>query len=230
MSLSKSTGNMYPWVTHMHNHLGGKCGHNCTYCYVDSPRWGRPPRYQGPIRLIEKEFKIGYGSGKTIFIEHKNDICGPGVTIPLVDRILNHCSKWPDNTYVFQSKNPGGFVDFLSGVPGGSIIGATIETNRDTATVSDAPQTEDRYVAMRELDWPRKFITIEPVMDFDVDVLARWISDINPEFLNLGADSKRHDLPEPSRDKIDELVEALASYGIELREKHNLERLTGRER
>jgi hypothetical protein len=71
----------------------------------------------------------------------------------------------------------------------------------------------------------RKFITIEPVMDFDVDVLASWIDRIRPEFLNLGADSKNHNLPEPTIDKINALVTKLKEYGIEVREKHNLQRL-----
>lgn len=31
MSLKKSTGNMYPWVTHTHTHLGGECSHKCVF-------------------------------------------------------------------------------------------------------------------------------------------------------------------------------------------------------
>ena len=63
-------------------------------------------------------------------------------------------------------------------------------------------------------------------MDFDVDILAGWIAKINPKFLNLGADSKNHNLPEPTVDKIYMFADKLKEYGIELREKHNLSRLT----
>jgi len=63
------------------------------------------------------------------------------------------------------------------------------------------------------------------VLDFDVDELASMIATVNPEFLNLGADSKGHGLPEPTVDKIHQLVDKLHEYGIELREKHNLQRL-----
>ena len=69
------------------------------------------------------------------------------------------------------------------------------------------------------------FITIEPVLDFDVDVLSKWIIDIKPDFINLGADSKNHNLDEPSIEKIEALVAALHEGGVELREKHNLQRL-----
>jgi len=80
MSLKKSNGNMYPWVTHTHSHLGGECPHACTYCYVDNPRFGRPAKYTGPIRLLEDEFKVNYGTGRTIFVENCNDLFAAAVS------------------------------------------------------------------------------------------------------------------------------------------------------
>lgn len=223
MSLKKSKGNMYPWVTHMHCHLGGECPHKCVYCYVDNPRFGRPARYTGPLRLIEKEFKINYGNGKTIFIEHQNDLFAADVPKEFIQRILAHCCSWPNNTYVFQTKNP---VRYLNGFSfPNCILGTTIETNRDIPGISKAPSPARRMVAMEALCLTRKFLTIEPVLDFDVDILAKWILQIHPEFLNLGADSKNRKLPEPTVEKITVLVAKLKEYGIELREKHNLERL-----
>ena len=52
-----------------------------------------------------------------------------------------------------------------------------------------------------------------------------YIVEINPDFINLGLDSKGHMLPEPTIDDIEELVKVLHESGIELREKHNLSRL-----
>ena len=223
MPLTKSKGNMYPWVTHTHSHLGGACPHQCSYCYVSGFPWRlRIDRYTGPLRLIEKEFAVKYGSGKTIFIEHCNDLLAKEVPNEFIDRIIHHCKEYPDNTYVFQSKNPVRFQDWA--FPRDSIFGTTIETNRMYPETGKAPSPAARYVAMRRIPG-RKFVTVEPVMDFDVAILAYWISDINPEFLNLGADSKGHGLPEPSVEKIMELVAELKKYGIELREKHNLQRL-----
>jgi len=229
MPLKRSVGNMYPWVTHTHCHLGGECQHHCVYCYVDSPRWGRPKRYQGEIRLIDGEFNVDYGTGRTIFLEHMNDIFGPDVRDDMVHSIITHARKYPGNTYVFQSKNPRRFLnpDFLW--PDGSIFGTTIESNRGYDTVSDAPDPSERFNAIRDLKG-RKFITIEPVLDFDVEVLAAWIGAVKPEFLNLGADSKAHDLPEPTVEKIEALVVELEKYGVELREKHNLARLRARQK
>ena len=110
-------------------------------------------------------------------------------------------------------------------MPPNYILGCTIETNRNIPKISKAPKTVERARAMNCLTGQRRFITIEPVLDFDVDILADWIRRINPEFLNLGADSKNNNLPEPTIEKIVGLTEKLKEYGIELREKHNLSRL-----
>lgn len=224
MPLKKSTGNMYPWVDFTHTHLGGECSHKCTYCYVNSFPFGRPEKYRGHLRLIEKEFNVNYGSNVTIFIEHCNDLFAKDVPYEFISKIISHCCGFLTNTYVFQTKNPARFEDFLRDMPGERILGTTIETNRRMNTISNAPDPLERAYAMTKLSG-RKFVTIEPVLDFDVDILAGWIAVIRPEFLNLGADSKNHGLPEPTIEKIMALVGKLQGYGIELREKHNLQRL-----
>jgi hypothetical protein len=167
---------------------------------------------------------VNYGSGKTIFIEHQNDLFAIDVPQEFISKILVHCFNYPDNTYVFQTKNPARFLTMDALFPSRSILGTTIETNRDISKYSKAPAPIERFRAMLQLK-TRKFITIEPVMDFDVDILAEWIARINPEFLNLGADSKNHNMPEPTIEKILALTDKLKEYGIELREKHNLKRL-----
>jgi len=224
MPLTKSTGNMYPWVTHTHTHLGGECPHKCKYCYVDNPRWGRAPRYQGPLRLIEKEFTVDYGTEKTIFIEHMNDLFSRWIPQLFISAVMCHCIRFHGNTYVFQTKNPARYHTMEKLYPEKCIWGSTIETNRIIPGISEAPPPEERMLAMEKLTG-RKFITIEPVLDFDVDILASWIDRIRPEFLNLGADSKNHNLPEPTVEKVMKFVDKLKEYGIELREKHNLKRL-----
>ena len=230
---------MYDWVTNMHAHLGGECQHKCSYCYVDTPRWGRAERYTGELRLIEDEFKVKYdektlcrNEGKypgVIFIEHMNDLFAESIPDEFIVRILEHCKKFPENTYVFQTKNPARYSKFLHLIPTNSILGTTIETNRDMSEVSKAPSAKDRYEAMKILNF-RKFLTCEPLLDFDVEVLAKWISEIKPEFLNLGADSKGNNLVEPTYSKILLLVAELKKYNIEVREKHNIQRLIDKEK
>lgn len=218
---------MYPWVTHTHNHLGGECQHRCTYCYVDSPRFGRPDRYSGPIRLIEEELSVNYGCGRTIFIECMNDLFAEDVPELFVRKILLHCRNFLGNTYVFQTKNPWGFYDYVNELPIGSLIGTTIETNRSTSRVSAAPIPAMRCAAMCSpaLRLFQRFVTIEPILSFDLDELVEWIVNIAPEFVNIGADSKNHGLPEPTGAEVTALIAALKDRGITVREKQNLKRL-----
>lgn len=229
MPLQKSKGNMYSWVTHTHCHLGGECPHKCVYCYVDNPRFGRPARYQGELRLIEKEFSVKYGEGNTIFIENCNDLFSAAVPRAFIKRIMAHCCLYPKNRYVFQTKNPSRYMDYQEEewmFPDNIILGCTIETNRNVCGISAAPEPEERiYQISRLKGFAPIFITVEPVLDFDIDILASWIDRIRPEFLNLGADSKGHGLTEPTVEKIMQFTGKLREYGIELREKHNLNRL-----
>lgn len=223
--LKKSVGNMYPWITHTHTHLGGECPHKCSYCYVDHPAWGRPGKYTGPLRLIEKEFSVDYGTGKAIFVENCNDLFAKDVPEEFIDRVLKHCLEFPENCYIFQTKNPARYLTTTTLFPENSLFGVTIESNRHYPEISRAPHPQERYEAMVELKG-RKFVTIEPILDFDPIVLARRIKNIEPEFVNIGADSKRHRLPEPDSWKIRMLISLIVGKaGLEVREKHNLERL-----
>lgn len=235
MPLVKSHGNMYPWVTHMHTHLGGECQHKCSYCYVDSPRFGRPAEYTGPLRPIPSEFKVRYGdrfgSGRTIFIDHKNDLFANAVPNGTIMDVLHHCLQYPRETYVFQTKNPIRYKEFRAFIPPNNLLGCTIETNRlIPKAISVAPAPFLRAAAMMELAGEfHTFITIEPIMDFDVEVLSQWLMEITPDFINIGADSKRHKLPEPPPEKILELIANLTDFGIEIRGKYNLARLIGKQ-
>ncbi|MFA5263229.1 MAG: DUF5131 family protein [Opitutaceae bacterium] len=226
MPLKKSVGNMYPWVTDTHAHLGGECPHRCRYCYVKNPRFGRPAKYTGELRLIEAEFAVKYGEGKVIFVENCGDLFAEEVPTEFIHRVLAHCAEWPLNTYVFQTKNPRRYFNFLPALPEASILGTTIETNRELPGISEAPPVFDRFNVMTLI--PRifkRFVTVEPILAFDVDQLAAWIIEIRPDFLNIGADSKNHGLPEPSQADVLSLIAKLRDGGIEVREKHNLGRL-----
>jgi len=227
VGLRRSKGNMYPWVTHMHAALGGECSHKCSYCYVDHPTKGRDSRFTGKIRLLEGEMDTDFGTGRTIFIEHLNDLFSYGVPDHIIERVLEHCKKYPDNMYIFQTKNPERYLRIPAHWwPPNYTLGTTIETNRNIPGISFAPDPLVRFAAMKFLN-PNisKFITIEPILDFDLDVLVERIVYIKPTFINIGADSKGHCLPEPSAEKIKILINELERSKIEIREKHNLERI-----
>ena len=228
MPLKPSSGNMYDWVTHMHSHLGGVCPHACSYCYVQRGPARMSPKYQGELRFIEEELNVEYGSGKVIFIEHCNDLFAKEVPVEFIDWIMRHCRKFPDNEYVFQTKNPARAIGAMGMFPPNAMLGTTIETNRTDLlrTVSKAPDPKFRFMAMMDVRLRiRKFVTLEPILDFDPDILANWMKGIAPKFVNIGADSKGTGLVEPTPDKIEKLICLLAEYEVPIRKKTNLERI-----
>lgn len=124
-------------------------------------------------------------------------------------QILERIRQLPDRTFLIQSKNPSIFGNYR--FPENVILGTTIETDRDRLYqgISIAPLPSQRYRAMMKLEHPRKIVTIEPILDFDVNVLEEWVSEIEPETCYVGYDSKRNFLPEPELSKARVLMKRL---------------------
>lgn len=216
MGLNKQRGNMYEFVTHTWNPIKG-CLHECNYCYLRSLLG-----YEMAPRFEERELKRGLGKNKVIFVGSTSDMWGEWITADQIEAVMVHCANYPDNTYLFQSKNPGRFKDFRFSSK--TILGTTIETNRQQLIVSRAPRVVDRVEVMATLSAKRKMISVEPIMDFDLKEMVKIVSLIKPEFITIGADSKGHKLKEPSWEKIRNLIDALRKI-TEVREKPNLQRL-----
>lgn len=233
MPLTKSKGNMYDWCTHMHSHLRGECPHKCSYCYVQAmERRFNTGRYSGPIHVDSAELAVNYGIGKVIFIEHLNDLFADEVPFVIIDRVLKHVAQYPGNRYVFQTKNPKriSLTERLGNLPFNCMVGTTIESNRwHEGIMGNAPHPLERLDEIGLISRLRQdvetFITVEPILDCDPETLASAIADAQPSFVNIGADSKGHGLPEPSKDTVMRLVDALNKRGVTIRKKSNLERI-----
>ena len=220
---------MYPWAWTW-NPLGGLCLHACSYCYVRnkiSPWLKRMGilKYVGEPRLIESELKtpLKIPDGYILFVCSNNDLFGDWVDDKDIKRILAHCRKYPETYYLFQTKNPERLEDYLHLLPENSVIGTTLETNRDYR-VSRAPPIPERYRAFTKLDWPIKMVSIEPIMAFDLPDLVKMIKHIDPLFVSIGADSGRNNLPEPSLPILINLIKELEKF-TEVSIKKNLKRL-----
>lgn len=164
-------------------------------------------------------------SAKIIFVCGNADVafCPPEFLRKVILRIAEHNSHAPDKTYYLQSKRPACFEPFLTELPPNVILLTTLETNRDTGyeKVSKAPPPSVRYRQFRALEYSRKVVTIEPVLDFDLAAFAEWISGIRPEYVWLGFNSKPESvtLPEPTEEKVQRLANRLQAAGIEVRGK-----------
>ena len=215
--LNIQKGYMYNFVSHTWNAIKGKCPHDCNYCYMNIFP-------QGELRLDEKEFKTDLGIGNFIFVGSSCDMFANAVPNDWIKKVINHCKDYPENTYLFQSKNPMRFVKLRDDLISlNCILGTTMETNRQELLNNKAPSIHERSDAMTIKGF-RKMITIEPIIDFDVVPLISEIKRINPEFVNIGADSKNHNLPEPSWFKIENLIKELKKF-TKVNLKDNLNRL-----
>lgn len=214
--LNKQKGNMYGFVTHTWNPIKGKCFHECSYCYMK--KWGE----QKPIRLVDKELKIDLGIDNFIFVGSSCDLFAQDVPKEWIDKTISHCIKY-DNQYLFQTKNTRRLQFFT--FPEKSIICTTIESNFNLDD-NFAPSISERVKWFQDLP-NKKMITIEPIMDFDIDKLIIIIETINPFQINIGADSGNHKLKEPTKDKIDQLISYFKKTNIKIFGKQNLKRLTG---
>lgn len=228
MSLNKSTGDMYSFCTHTWNPLNGECPHGCEYCYVKNTPAGRQGFYSGKLRLNKNAMSDQLGSGRTIFVCSLNDLFAAEVPGRMIELVMEKINIWSENTYLFQTKNPAGFLKYLEWFPGKSLLGTTIESTGPWNSIvgNGAPYPPERIDAMKQLPATiRKFLTLEPIMEFELDEMAEWIEYVQPEFVAIGADSKGHTLPEPSAEKVKALIGRLNRIGIEVRQKSNLGRL-----
>jgi len=219
MSLRESKGNMYEFITHTWNAIKGKCPHDCSYCYMK--RFGK----QNPPHLDEKEFKTDLGSGNHIFVGSSIDMFANGIPDLWIIKVLYYLRQF-NNRYFFQTKNPERIRDFLVyDMPDDFLICTTIETNRHYPNImNNAPRIENRVYGMTRFETIPKYVTIEPIMDFDLKELFDYIYDCAPEQVNIGSDSGHNNLPEPHPAKIRTLINELKKI-TRVHLKSNLQRL-----
>jgi DNA repair photolyase len=224
MSLNISKGNMYEFITHTWNTVKGECYHDCSYCYMK--RWGK----QNPVKFDDKELKTDLGSGNFIFVGSSCDMFAEDIKSEWIKSTIDCCKNF-DNRYFLQTKNTERLFDLaflLNDLHDKQFsICTTFETNRDYPEIMNkSPKPTDRIKwfhssGFADLD---KYITIEPILDFDLDEMLKAIKAANPKQVNIGADSGNNGLPEPSSEKVLQLIEGLKEFTT-LSPKTNLKRI-----
>jgi len=206
------------------------CEFECAYC---TPSFQRQAKRQKQLCQLCYAYKphchperlSRIPSADIIFVCGNGDLsfCPPEFTREIIHAVRDHNARCAHKTYYFQSKRPEYFAEFLHLLPENAILLTTLETNRDAGyrQFSQAPVPSDRYQQFRRLKYPRKVVTIEPVMDFDTDEFVRWIAELRPEYVWLGYNSRSNEvrLPEPSSEKRQAFAGALTRAGVPIREK-----------
>jgi len=199
---------------------------------------GNKQKYSGSPFIVEKELKYNhtkkkYPDGMTIFVCNCHDLFAEEIHGTIIRKILFHATRFKNNTYLFQTKNPGRFLNYLRYFSGmKTILCTTIESNRNYDGTK-APSVLRRAQSLKslgvinlyDLDTDFKInVTIEPIMDFDFEAFSEILDIIDPDMVSIGADSKRCGLPEPSPEKVERLISWLDGW-TEVHLKPNLERL-----
>ena len=217
-TLRVATGNMYKFVTHTWNPIKGVCYHQCRYCYMNVLR---PKNYECAPVMVDNEFEIDLNVGKVIFVGDGIDMFAENVPDEWILRVLEHCAGFNDQragqkkiVFLFQSKNPSRFLQFLDHrVFKHAIIGTTIETNRYYPEIMvNSPKIEERANAMKLIAEKGFYtmVTAEPLLAFDKTELVEIVRQCNPRFVNIGRNSERKiSLPEPTSIQVKELIAEL---------------------
>ena len=234
MSLIKPTegGRMYPGWWRW-NPIGG-CEHGCSYCYM-KPMEKRTGKDMATPVFREGYLKDNLGNGRKIFCCSSGDAWGGWVSRDNIGAMLTRCGEFPDNEYMFLTKNPRRYKQ-LRGHLGAlnCVLGATVET--DDAYVAyefydNAPSVEHRMFYMwelrgrEEIPGVRRMISIEPVMKFTSDFAER-LEAVAPDHVYIGVDSGKNGLPEPTADELAGLIEDLRGF-TDVRLKKGIERILG---
>ena len=225
---------MYPDTKTWNPFVG--CRHGCVYCIPSFQR--QLKRVAGHINCQDcYDYKPHYHperlgripSSPIIFVCGTGDItfC-KGFFVRRIFGAIDEHKQRMEKTYYFQSKNPACFnlyLDWFLENRDKVILLTTLETNRDEGyrDISKAPLPSIRFHDFHDLKYPRKVVTIEPVMDFDLEIMVTWMNMLKVqgslEYVWFGYDSKNCGLPEPPIEKAQTFVDMLQDLGIEVRGK-----------
>jgi len=203
------------------------CDFLCTYCNARQlalTRLRNSPRYRDGFtpHLVEEELSRKFAPGDFVFVGYMGDISF--ASRPIIVDLTCRIAEQPEVDFLFCTKSPFHYWYWHMVWPENLYLGATIETNRDYH-LTRAPAPLYRYIAMRALDHPKKFLSIEPVCDFDLDEMLSWITEIDPQIIEVGADNYRNNLPEPPWEKVEKLLKGLENICPAVVHKVGLERL-----
>lgn len=226
--------NMYPDTKTWNPFVG--CNWGCIYCVKSFQR--QLKRVAGNIDCISCFKYVPHyhpkrlsriPSAPIVFVCGTGDIsfCRESFVWEIFEAIDNHRPR-KEKTYYFQSKDPKCFNKYLDWFKANQdkvILLTTLETNRDRGydKISKAPLPSKRFKDFYELDYPRKVVTIEPSLDFDIKEFVEWFlmlrNQNSLEYVWYGYDTKKCELPEPTKLKAQVFVNQLRRFGIEVRGK-----------
>ena len=203
------------------------CRHWCAYCWARdlSERMQKQGgKYKDGFepRFFPKEMERKFKPGQFIFVVDMGDLFGSWVPVEWIRQVLDAIKMWPETDFLLMTKNPKRYHEFE--LSENVVLGTTLESNREyDGTIAPCPWS--RYETFSEHPHPCKFVSIEPIMDFDLGTMLSWVRNIKPQIVEVGADNYRHNLLEPDPSKLQALIIGLEAEVPTVHVKKSMERL-----
>jgi len=206
------------------------CGFECTYCSARKAaltRFKHLPQFKDGFtpHFIPERLSRRFKPGEFVFIAYNGDISF--AALDEIGLILDRIRLFPETDFLFCTKDPACYLLWQEAgleIPSHVYLGATIETTIDYG-LSKAPVPSRRYTAMVQLNHPKKFISVEPIMDMDMGKFFFWMRDIQPSIIEVGADNYHNGLTEPKWDEVQFVLEKVRKFCPNVISKPGLERL-----
>jgi protein gp37 len=120
---------MFDVITKTWNPVIG-CLHNCTYCWarrLAETKLKNIERYKDGFKpkLVEKELNRRFYK-QSVFVSDMGDLFGEWVPAKWIIEVIEAIKKSPTSDFLFLTKNPGRYCEFLDLYPENVVLGATI--------------------------------------------------------------------------------------------------------
>lgn len=206
------------------------CGHKCIYCVKSFQRQYKrvgkrclrcynyephehPERLNQSLPRTEKDEFIFTIAGGDISFASKE----------YIEKILDRIHQLPDRMFLIQTKNPHELFSKVNSFPENVYLDITLETNRDEdyRRISEcAPLPSERFKAFLTFKHPHKFLTIEPIFDFDEEIFLSWVKQLDEDGsldrVYIGYESKgickKLGLPQPPLFKTKDFINKLREF------------------
>lgn len=138
------------WCDYTINPIKGLCRYNCSYCYAQKMykrfKWDEQIKIDGDVfDCIEKLKKPS-----RIFVGSTHDIFGDWIPHYWLCQIIDICNQYPKHTFIFLTKNPERYANFM--FYDNCLLGATVTSEKDLWRID----------AMRNIGG---FISVEPLLE-----------------------------------------------------------------